>query len=63
MIIKESTFPLTPDECKLLFDELYHHTFSKHHPMYLYHGSLMNRMKSFIESHKDNMRICDATKG
>jgi len=59
LMINESTiFPLTADEAKLLYDELRTHTFYREHPMYHYHSSLLDRMRSFIENNQDKLRIC-----
>jgi hypothetical protein len=53
-----SMFPLTADEAKLLYDELRTHTFSQHHPMYLYAYPLLSRIQAFIERNQDELRIC-----
>lgn len=56
--IDNPTFPLTPDEAKLLYDELRTYTFSQHHPMYLYAHPLLSRIKSFVEANVEHLRIC-----
>lgn len=51
-------FPLTPDECHLFFSEMRTHTFSRHHPMFLYHASILARMRQFIENNAANLILC-----
>lgn len=53
----EIVFPLTADECHLLYSELRTHTFSRHHPMFHYNSSLLDRMRRFIEVNEDKLNL------